>query len=402
MTTAKGATGAPQASAFPERRWWATAGALLAIALGAVLVYAIFSRSMGHWSGAPAPIIASGADLVPVQGAGRREGTSFVLEAPGAEGVAVLTAKLAPFQASDFSRVEWTIDSAQPAEMLFVWRTREQPRRNYSKRVQWLVSGVAPLDLTASDGWQGTIMGVALLVRSNLPVPLRVGSMRIVSHSASATAIEIFRQWATHIALRGYSIGFPFDAERAHDLTALTAVALAEALAIAAYLALARWRGWRRDRRVLWGIFLGGWLLLDLRWQANLWSEVGERARRFAGKTPEEKHLAAEDAPLFALIEKIKTGLPATPARIILYCDNAFLCARAAFFLYPQNVYRAVHRGVAPPSPDELRSGDYVLLIYSRALGYDRERQLAVWRDGRSRPAEEILLQPEALLLRLK
>jgi hypothetical protein len=43
-----------------------------------------------------------------------------------------------------------------------------------------------------------------------------------------------------------------------------------------------------------------------------------------------------------------------------------------------------------------------VLLIYSRALGYDRARQLAVWRDGRSRPAEEILLQPEALLLRIK
>jgi hypothetical protein len=362
----------------------------------------VLTQSAGHWTGAPAPIIAAGADLVPVQGAGHKDGKSFVLESAGAEGVAVLTAKLAPFQASEFPRVEWTVDSAQPAEMLFVWRTREHPRRNYSKRLQWLVSGVAPLELSTDDGWSGTITGVALLVRSNLPVPLRVGSVRIVSRSASAAATEIFRQWGTHIALRGYSIGFPFDAERAHDLTALTAVAFAEGLAICAYLLLARWRGWRRDRRVLWGIFVGGWLLLDLRWQANLWGEVGERAQRFAGKTPEEKHLAAEDAPLFALVEKMKTGLPAAPARIVLYCDNAFLCARAAFFLYPQNVYRAVHRGVSPPSPDELRSGDYVLLIYSRALGYDRGRQLAVWRDGRARPAEEILLQPEALLLRIK
>jgi hypothetical protein len=402
LTTAKGATGPAQASGAPEQHWWAIAGALLGIALGAVLVYAVFAQSTGRLSSAPAPFIANGSDLVIVQGTGRKDGQWLVLEAPGAEGVAVLTANLAPFPASDFSRVEWTIDSAQPAEMLFVWRTREHSRRNYTKRLQWLVSGVAPLELTADDGWRGTITGVALLVRSNLPVPLRVGSVRIVSRSASAVATEIFRQWGTHIVLRGYSIGFPFDAERAHDLTALIAVAFAEGLALSAYVLLARWRGWRRDRRVLWGIFLGGWLLLDLRWQANLWGEVGERAKRFAGKTADEKHLAAEDAPLFALVEKMKTGLPAAPARIVLYCDNAFICARAAFFLYPQNVHRAVHRGVPPPTPDELKSGDYLLLIYSRALGYDRERQLAVWRDGRSRPAEEILLQPEALLLRVK
>jgi hypothetical protein len=402
LTTASETTGAPQASGAPEQRWWATAGALLAIALVAVVLYAVFTQSTGHWSGAPAPIVATGADLVAVQGTGRKDGQWFVLEAPGAEGVAVLTAKLAPFQASEFPRVDWTIDSAQPAEMVFVWRTREHPRRNYSKRLQWLVSGVAPLELSADDGWSGTITGVALLVRSNLPVPLRVGSVRIVSPSASAAAAEIFRQWGSHIVLRGYSIGFPFDAERAHDLTALIAVAFAEGLALSAYVLLARWRGWPRDRRIVWGIFLGGWLLLDLRWQANLWGEVGERARRFAGKTTEEKHLAAEDAPLYTLVEKMKTALPSKPARIVLYCDNAFLCARAAFFLYPQNVHRAVHRGVAPPAPDEFHSGDYVLLVYSRALGYDRERQLAVWRDGRSRAAEEILLQPEALLLRIK
>jgi hypothetical protein len=375
---------------------------LLGIALAAVLIYAVLSRSSAHWSNAPAPIVVDAAELVAVQGTGHQDGQWFVLEAPGAEGVAVLTAKIKPFAASDFTRVEWAIDSAQPAEMLFVWRTREHPRRTNTKRIQWLVSGVAPLDLASDEGWRGTIVGVAVLVRSNLAVPLRVGSLRIVSPSASATALEIFRQWGAHIALRGYSIGFPFDAERAHDLTALSAVAIAEALALGVYLALVRWRGWRRDRRILWAIFLGGWLLLDLRWQANLWGEVGERAQRFAGKTPEEKHLAAEDAPLYALVEKMKTGLPATPARVVLYCDNAFLCARAAFFLYPQNVQRAVHRGVAPPTPDELASGDYLLLMYSRAVGYDRERQLAVWRDGRSRPAEEILLQPEALLLRLK
>jgi hypothetical protein len=380
-----------------------TAAALLSLGLGAVLLYVVLSQSAGHWSEAPAPIVATGADLIPVQGAGRKDGRTFVLESPGVEGVSVLTAKLTPFLASEFPRVEWALDSAEPpGDLLFVWRTREHPKRNYTKRLQWLIDGAAPLELKADDGWSGTITGVALLVRSRLPVPLRVGSLHIVSPSPSAEASEMFRKWGAPIVLRGYSIGFPFDAERAHHLAALSAVAIGEGLAMCAYLLLTRWRGWRLDRRVLWGIFLGGWLLLDLRWQANLWREVGERAHRFAGKTTEEKHLVAEDASLYVLVNDMKSALPPEPARIVLYCDNAYICVRAAFQLYPQNVQRAAHRGVAPPGPEDLRSGDYLLLIYSRALGYDRERQLAVWADGRSKAADEVLLRPEALLLRIK
>jgi hypothetical protein len=143
-------------------------------------------------------------------------------------------------------------------------------------------------------------------------------------------------------------------------------------------------------------------LLLDLRWQVNLWSEVNERGHRFAGKTTEEKHLAADDAALYVLVEKMLSKLPPPPARIVLFCDNVSLCSRAAFLLYPHNVQRAIHRTLAPPGPADLHGGDFVLLIYSRALGYDRQRQLAVWPKGDTKPAEEIFLLPEALLLRIR
>ncbi|MDQ2962230.1 MAG: hypothetical protein M3R31_03580 [Pseudomonadota bacterium] len=410
MTTVKGTAGVPATAPASHPQAWAVAGAFLGLALGVVLFCAVLMHSSGGWTDAPAPIVAAGADLILVQGSAHKDGKWFVLEAPGANETSILMAKLSSFQASEFPRIEWTLDSAQPADLIFVWRTREHPKRNFTKRLQWLVNGVAPLELKADDGWTGTITGIGLVVRSNLPAPLRVGSVRIASPSATETVSEIFRQWSEAMVLRGYSVTFPFDAERAHDLAPLTAVAFAEGLAMCAYLLLARWRGWRRDRRILWGIFLGGWLLLDLRWQANLWREVNERGHRFAGKTTEEKHLAADDAALFVLVEKMKRALPAAPARVILYCDNDFLCARAAFLIYPHNVYRAVQenrvfirRGKLPPlGPDDLHSGDHVLLIYSRTLGYDRERQVAVWRDGRTKPADEILLQPEALLLRIR
>ena len=74
--------------------------------------------------------------------------------------------------------------------------------------------------------------------------------------------------------------------------------------------------------------------------------------------------------------------------------------------LYPQNGYRASasnfwSRGGWSPQSDDFQRR-YVLLIYSKALGYDRQRQQAVWSDGRTKPADEILLQPEALLLRIR
>ena len=236
MTTAKGTAGVPEATApVPQPQWWAVAGVLLSVALGVVLLYTAVTQSTGHWTDAPAPILAAGADLLPVQGSGRKDGKWFVLEAPGADDLSVLTAQLSPFPASEFPRVEWTLDSVRPSdELLFVWRTREHPKRPHTKRLQWLVTGVAPLELRAEDGWAGTITGVGLLVRSKLPAPLRVGSVRIVSRSASAAASELFRQWSESIVLRGYSVTFPFDGERAHDVAPLIAVAFAEGLAMSA------------------------------------------------------------------------------------------------------------------------------------------------------------------------
>jgi hypothetical protein len=384
-------------------QWWATAGMLLGLALCVVLLYAVAANNTGRWTDAPAPILVSGPDWMPVQGSGRKDGKWFVLEAPGAGGISVLSAKIAPFDAKDFPRVEWTLDSADPpSEVFFVWRTREHPKRNYSKRLEWLVNGVAPLELQANDGWSGTVTGVALVIRSGLTVPLRVGSLRLTSPSAAAVLREIFSQWSTRVVLRGYSVTFPFDIERAHYLPLLTAVAIAEGIAMAAYLLLARRRGWPRDRRVLWAIFVGGWLLLDLRWQANLWQGAVDQGARFAGKTTEEKHRAAEDSALFAVIEKVKTALPAPPARVVLFCDNVAICSRAAFFLYPHNVYRAVDSTLKPPDPERLRAGEYLLLVYSRTLGYDPGRGIVVWPDGRTKSADEVLLQPEALLLRIR
>ena len=391
----------------PRRRgpeWTTATCVLLLLALALVIGFAMVKSSGGRLSDAAAPIVAEGADMVATEGAGQRDGRAFVLDKAGAEGISVLTAKLSPFAAEEFSRIEWQISSAQPPpELALLWRTREHPRRNYTKRVQWLVGGAAPLDLSAEDGWSGTITGVGLVVAPGLQVPLRVESLRIASRSAAGVAGTLAQEWTQLNPLGGYSVNFPFDAERGHELPLLPAVAAAVALAIALYLLLARWRGWPRDRRVAWAIVVGGWLLLDLRWQTNLWREAAARGARFAGKTTAEKHLAADDAALFALAEKVQSALPAAPTRIFLYCDSDLLCARAAFLIYPRNPYRSVSwRRPVPARPEDMHAGEYVLLLYSRALGYDAARQVIVWPDGHTKPADVVLTAPGTLLARVR
>lgn len=401
MTTARAAAEAvPAAKGAPSARWWVIAGGLLAIGLMLVVGFAIIRSSDGRLADTAAPIIVDGADLTPIQGRAHKDGPALVIEAAGADGVAVLSAGITPFAAEEFDHVEWTVAAAQAPDLAFIWRTRENPRRTHSKRLRWLVSGAAPLALTPADGWSGTITGVGLV--SSVATPVRVRALRIAAPSALLAAQGLARQWTAPNPLRGYSVNYPFDAERGHDLPAAVAIAAGEALAIVLYLALGHRRGWRRDPRVLWGIFLGGWLLLDLRWQTNLWREAAARALEFAGKSTAEMHLAAPDAALYAAMERVKRALPATPVRVFLYCDNDNLCARAAFLLYPQNVYRAVNRRRTLPAPEELHEGDHLLLFYSRAMAYDRARQVAVWPDGKTKPADELLLETGALMLRIR
>ena len=386
--------------------WWKVATGLLGIAFLCVLAGIVVT----HWGSNGFRNIPSinvaGAALQLVKGAGHPEKSSFILES-SAEGVAALSAEVAPFAAANYRRVEWTLRTPQPPDGLaFVWRTRENPRRTYWKPLQWLAGGIAPLNLQESDGWRGTITGVGLVARGTLAAPIEIDSVRLPPASARAVLVETFGQWTVPVPLKGYAIAFPFDAERAHFLPIAQAFAIAVALAMAAYLLLAHVRDATADPRVLWAIFAAGWILLDVRWQADLAREVAGTAERFFGKTPEEKALAADDAAVYVLARDLRLALPPPPARIIVLSQNTVLALRIAHFLYPHNVSRNVRveeaeRNLAP-QPASLRSGDYVAIVFFAGLTFDAAKGALVWPDGRTLPAELILSQPGVVLARIR
>ena len=393
----------------PRWPWWASGAALLGLAAAGVLAWIVGDNSGAELFGGAPPQVVNGAALKLTNGVGHPSGTSFVLES-AQDGIVSLSTEVVPFAAERYPRVEWDLRSVDPpAELAFAWRTRENPRRTYSKPIHWLGGRVMPLKLDANDGWRGTIIGIALVARGEMPTPLEVRSFTLPSTTAVSTLEETFAQWGGRFPLKGYAISFPFDAERSHFMAMGQAMAVACGLAIAAYLAIAYLRGGRIDWRVAWAILAVAWIALDLRWQADLGREVAAAAAQFGGKTGYEKALAADDAQLVALALELKRALPLPPARVIVLSDSGAMALRVTHFLFPLNVSRNAaarngehdlgKRGVA--SGATLRSGDHVVLLSYSGLRYDADKRALVWPDGTALSAEIVIAKPEALLLRI-
>jgi hypothetical protein len=389
-------------------RWWSLAAWLFAAGFGAVALVTVGVLAQGNWLGGPRTIAVPMSAFDVARGHAAPSGTALVIDAVDATQTAIVSARVAPFAAASYSRVDWKIlPTVDPRPGLaLAWVTREQPGRTLVKPLQWQEAGVAPLEVAAADGWVGTITGLALVVRGPLPQPVVVQGVTLPGISAASMAREVLDQWAERRPWGGGSVTYPFDAERDQHLSLPAASALALALAGIGYVALARKRRWPLDARVFFALFLGGWLLLDARWQVNLWRQQVETARQFAGRSLEEKYLASADAEVYALAKEMRGALPATPARVIVLSDHLALRARAAYFLHPHSAngfYEVAFRASNLLGPDDLPAGAYAMVILSTGIAYDRAGSALVWRDGRRRAVDEVLYKNDGVaLLRIR
>jgi hypothetical protein len=97
------------------------------------------------------------------------------------------------------------------------------------------------------------------------------------------------------------------------------------------------------DPRVLASVVLAGWVLLDARWQLDLWRQLGLTRERYAGKSWLEKRLAAEDTALFRFALDVKARLPPSPQVVYLLASepdaaDRYLQLRLRYHLLPHNV----------------------------------------------------------------
>ena len=161
---------------------------------------------------------------------------------------------------------------------------------------------------------------------------------------------------------------------------------LAVSIAVAA-AAILLWRRFRPAIRMADAaaaiaiMFAASWFVLDARWTWNLTRQVQATVAQYGGKDWRGKHLAAEDGPLFEFVEKARAEMPATPARVFVASEPDYFRERAAFHLYPHNVY-AEPRTNDLPSSERVKPGDWILVYQRRGVQFDPSAGKLRWDGG--------------------
>ncbi|MBK7332654.1 MAG: hypothetical protein IPI87_09890 [Betaproteobacteria bacterium] len=366
--------------------------ALFAASLVAAFAIAVALNAGPRLHGTPASIDVPGSAMHAPKGRARIEGSTIVLNALGADGVGLIVAPVPAFDADEYSRVTWHIasEAARGTDLLMVWRTREQPGRTHTASIDWS-RGPATVDLSRDPDWSGSIQGVALAVRGQLPVPLAIAGFSARSNAWDATAADIVGQWLEWPRTGGRMTITQMSGEARHVAPILAVVAAGVALGVAFLIFRARKRSEPVAAWAIAALFLAGWLVVDLRWQTILWRQHAATVAQFAGKSLDEQRMADVDAPIFDVARKIRDATRARGGRILVLSDSAHLRTRVGWFLYPENVFYGPRGRDPPPAPDRLRPGDQVVLLLFRGIQWDATRGMLVWADGRTRAAREIL-----------
>ncbi len=132
--------------------------------------------------------------------------------------------------------------------------------------------------------------------------------------------------------------------------------------------------------RVVALIFLACWISLDMVWQNRLLHQLADTYRTFSGKNTQEKLAVGPDAKLYDFVAQITPLIEPKDARIFVLGNDEYLGQRAAYFLYPFNVYWP-EPGRVLPRYDFFRRGDYVVLINPTTIIFDPRRN-KLWIPG--------------------
>lgn len=309
---------------------------------------------------------------------GRQEITQL-----GGDQRALLT-RIISLSAVDFPFLGYRISGMhQGIKAFLIWRTSDRPEQLSHVRLSWGDDRRMTIHLADHPDWRGRITELGLDIYGDLRgQPLTVHCLELMPPSGSSLVATVFSEWTAFNGWTHSSINHLPAKIVGHPPSPVVAVA---AIAILSLLILKILQVATRSNMTLaYGsvVFLC-WLSIDLLWQQNLSRQLAETNALFSGKSPQEKHLADLDGPLYEYLSRLKRDvLPDEPTRIILLHDSdasdghVFERLRAQYHLLPHNVY---NQGRWPPRA-HIREGDLILTLGSiPGLNYDLESRELRW-----------------------
>ena len=377
--SAPATTAAPSAPVRPTSWPSRAAVAWIFAAAVAVLVAAYLVLNVpGRWFSS-APVLSwSARQLALTRGAGTVQGDEVNVTAPDSSGLALLSVDTG-FRSVDYPVIQWAaIDVPDGADVRLLWRTDYTPGKVSSVGLVVESGRVMPALMAGNGEWIGTVRGLALAIRYAGSETVRVRGVIAKPGTMGGVLRDRFGEWLAFEGWSGTSINSVTGGADIQDLPLPLLFAAAALLACAVVAVVARRRGARVHAAVATTLavsVLAGWALLDARWMWNLARQTDVSARLYAGKTSEQKHLEAEDGPLYLFIERARAAMPTAPARVFVVAEAHYFRGRAAFHLYPHNVFFDPYHDVLPPA-GQLRPGDWVVVYRRRGVQYDPGRHL--------------------------
>jgi len=336
------------------------------------------------------------AALTLARGTGRLVNNELHVTAADPSGF-TLVSVVTDFRSSDYAAIAWlAADVPGDATVQLLWRTDYAPEKLNRAPIAVEAGRTLPTVLLNDPAWIGRITGIALAIQGSIAQPVRIGGVLAKPMGAVGVMQDRAREWFQFERWNGASINTVTGGADVQDLP--LPVLIASAIALAALIAygLERWRPGALGLHVPLAIgimFVIGWLALDARWTANLVRQERETARLYAGKDWRARHLVADDAPVFAFIERARRVLPSTPARVFVAADAHYFRGRAAYHLYPHSVFFDP-RSNQLPSASVFKSGDWLIVFEQRGIQYDPARQMLRWEGNQTRAAELKYAEP--------
>jgi len=375
-------------------------GASAAVCLLGYLAFA----APGRWLDAPPSLQWRARELAVARGSGQLAAEGLVISAPDATRTVVISLNTS-FRARDYPVIEWDAAGVPDnVEATMLWYSDIDASRVF--RHSLIVEGgrFAPVTLVQDRGWIGRIGGLALVLQGGFAEPIVVPGAAAKPMSATQVLGDRVREWLAFEPWNGASINGLIGGADVQDLPLPALLGAVAGIAALAYAGIARWKP------LVFGPVLGAgvaamfviaWIAVDARWQWNLLRQSSVTHAQYAGKSWQERHLAAEDGPLFAFIEKVRAKLPDPPARVFMVAAAQSLRNRGAYHLYPYNVYFDPWSDTVPP-PSAVRTGDFIVVYQRKGIQFDAAQHRLRWDDQAPIGVELLLVDAGAALFRVR
>jgi hypothetical protein len=380
--------------------WWKLGPLLwLFCALLMVALYLIFNLP-GSWFGGGNVTTYPGSAVGVATGSGQIEGDRLVITRQDPRNVTILALVMPPVPTAEFGLVAFDAEGIpDETDVTLFWRNDLAPNKMFTRGMTVAGGHLQNAMVAGDSNWLGRINTLGLIIRGPLSQPVMINRVTFSPATASSVLIEHWRDWLERETWTGTSLSRVIGGRLGMSLPLPLFAMLAAALAILVYWGLQRWRRWGFSSLTVAAIVATAWLVVDLRWQWNVFANAGTSLARFAGRDLSDKRLASIDGEL----EKVAIDLRpliAKDARVFLVAADPVTAGRLSYLLLPAKVHYDITAD-SLPAPDQLHAGDLVLIHRKPGVRYSPERKDLLWGDRFHLNAEVIYLKQGTLLARV-